>query len=59
VVGECDTTLFFELSHDFNQDLYTGAGEIELAATVIGQDNASQLLIVCFKGILYDQPLTL
>lgn len=51
-IRERDSTLLLELLDDLNEDFDSGTGEIELATAMVGEDDAGEVEVVGFEGIL-------
>lgn len=52
IVRECDATLLLELLDDLDENLDSRARKVQLTPTVIREDDAGKVLVVCLKGVL-------
>lgn len=51
-VRERNPTLLFELLDDLDEDFDSGTGEIELAAAVVGENDAGKVEVIGFECVL-------
>lgn len=51
--GELEAPLFSQLLNNLHQNFYSGAREVQLSTTVIGQDHSGYPSIICLESILH------